>query len=1582
MTQDRVRVLVVDDELSTRKPLLELLPKRYDFEVDAAADAGEATQFIENNRGQYDVALIDRMLEPEPDGIQLMRAIKARYPEIECILATGWGIEDRQVALQEGAFRYIEKPFDTDELAMLMRTAAQQVRLRAINREMLSNRDLAGVLGHITAAVRSLAQVDEAEIVLLNEATDSLRSYGRPAAADDSDQVGPDAIEQLTRQVLATGQTVAFADLSAELSLHRLAAQGFQSLIGVPIPGEKGSLGTLLAYSRRPAHFVRGSDVVLLQTLAGQAGLAIANARAFEDTTTHARYMEALVEVTGRLTQTPDQEGQLQLAWDFVREQLGTATFIVGLIDRRNDMVNFPVFYDGGRPVHQPPMSMERATKDTIIGAVIATGEGFFAPTGQAREDQCALMGITSTAVGNPCQTCLFWPLNVGGEVLGAITVQAYEPHAFSPAFRAAFGALANHLAVALSNARLVNDTRRQAKDLQTLMALSRDVAASLEPQQVLEHICKAAVDFFRADHSGLLRVEGSGEFGKVEAEYPGHLQAAGLRMPLRGVADEEQLLNLRRPLPIHRVVERDSLGPVKDILLDLNILSTLIIPVIIDGVVIGSISIDAVGRERYFEDQEIELAEAFAAQVAVAVEHAQLFEESESRAKLLAALDDALHHIRGVKDPNRLMHEITRLAAELVDCQHGCLLAYERPLHRLKSQAVYELPERLLNVAIGDDDGIVGRAIKTGQSCPSADYSHSPIRDPLFEGLGLEYALAIPLRSTDGEVDAVLYLAHSRPKFKLGSPEIEALERFASTAAIALSTSQSLTAEQRSIEQQKVLHKISEYIQEAEDERKLYHAILTGVTAGYGLGINRSALFLLDAAGALVGRMGIGNFDEIRQRGEWQKDEEQDQDNYLSYRARLESGRLDRTPVEEALDGLRLPAGRQGILATVLVEKHYRLIAKRDKSQLPAALLKAFQPAFPLVMVALVARGKAIGLIIADNKFTNEPISDELIQALLTYVNTVAIAILNRRLFKDNRDKLAQVEQTREAARVVAEAVVQRDLHQTLNEIADLTQTVIGADIVTLYAYSDSTGRFTEWGNSNPQARHPRSLAKPEALKSDSTPFKLLRLAEKPYYCLSETGADLRDHEILGGNYVRVEKIRTTIGIQLRAAELKMGVMFVNYRTPHLFSSDEIATIQLFADQAAAAIRIKQLYDEANHRAEQSHLVAEIGREASSLELQPFLGSLFGRLVRLFGERGVQVYLNLGVYNAEKRTLELIPTPYYPAEIRARVQSVDVRSIMTWVAKHRKPLYAPDVAQEEQYNQLIANTRSEYALPIFFGDELLGVLDLESPELNAFNEEDRELLDTIAYQIAAALHNVGQYEELKKTKGLVGTRTALAWMGMIAGAYRHEMGNSVTIIKERVGLVRKDLATHMTGQLGEHLDAMERVALRMQGIPLAPSLSAEQGSVLVPICESLRSRISKLQSRDPFKEIVCEVNCGEVEGYVVRASPDWIKRLIDLLAHNAATAMANSTTKRLVVNASRNDGLLEVTFQDTGPGIPEWQLEYLFKRPIPKQPGEQGSGMGLLIAQLIVETYGGGIALEDSNKDGTTMRFWFPIEE
>jgi GAF domain-containing protein len=844
-------------------------------------------------------------------------------------------------------------------------------------------------------------------------------------------------------------------------------------------------------------------------------------------------------------------------------------------------------------------------------------------PTGEARQKKCNELQIESTAVGDPCESCLYLPLIAGGDVLGAISVQSYEPHAFSRALLDACRALANHLAITIVNSRLVTNTQRQANDLETLLGLSLDIASSLELRQVMDRVCRAAVEFFQADHSGLVLFEETFDYGAVVAEHPPDLQAVGIRIPLRGVPDEERLLKRREPLVIQDVATREGLGPVKNILLDrLNIQSTIIIPVVVKDKLLGSFSIDAVGRQRQFTPQEVELAGSFAAQVAVAIDHARLFAETQTRARLLTTLDESARHIRAEKDPERLMHEIVRLATELIGCQSGCLLKYERYRGELEVTVVHQMPPELKYQRVPHDEGSVGLAARTGERRLYSDYSHSLFKDPIFGRLGFEFGVAIPLRAT-GDVSAVLFLADPRPEYKLTPAAEEALERFANQAAIALHTSQYLTIEQRAMAQQEILLKVSDYIQAADDLDKILHVVLTGVTAGYGLGLNRAALLLLDEDGEqLIGHLGIGHYDEVKVREDWEADQQYSRDDFNHYIIRLENGELKVTPIGEAIANLRLPLTGGGIFARVMNERRYQLANKRDRYKLPKKFMGAFQPVFPLIIVPLVAREKTIGLLVADNKFTNAPITKELTQSLLTYANTAAIAIENRRLYDDLQKKLAQVERTREAASVVAEAVVQRNLDHTLTEIAESTRSIIKADVVTIYALGSNTEQFVEWGYSIHAPQHPQSMTPPKDLqKAASSPYKLLSLTQKPYYRLAENG--IHDDDILGGGFAKSEDVQAAIGIQLRASERKMGVMFVNFRAPHRFSADDVLTIQLFADQAAAAIRNRQLYDEVNRRASALQALYESGRAISgSQTLQRTLEQIAAQALALVGQK------------------------------------------------------------------------------------------------------------------------------------------------------------------------------------------------------------------------------------------------------------------------------------------------------------------------------------------------------------------------
>ena len=79
MSEQPLRVLIVDDEESLRKPLAEYLHNTHGYEVDGVADGNEAMHLLDEAFGGYDVALVDQVLGEGPSGLEILRHIKSKY---------------------------------------------------------------------------------------------------------------------------------------------------------------------------------------------------------------------------------------------------------------------------------------------------------------------------------------------------------------------------------------------------------------------------------------------------------------------------------------------------------------------------------------------------------------------------------------------------------------------------------------------------------------------------------------------------------------------------------------------------------------------------------------------------------------------------------------------------------------------------------------------------------------------------------------------------------------------------------------------------------------------------------------------------------------------------------------------------------------------------------------------------------------------------------------------------------------------------------------------------------------------------------------------------------------------------------------------------------------------------------------------------------------------------------------------------------------------------------------------------------------------------------------------------------------
>lgn len=117
---EKIKVLLVDDEKEFVDALKERLEMR-ELPSDVAYNGEQALKIVEDE--VPDVMVLDIKM-PGIDGIEVLRRIKKAYPDVQIIILTGHGTDkNEQEAKKLGAFEYLQKPVDIDELVRLMRLA-------------------------------------------------------------------------------------------------------------------------------------------------------------------------------------------------------------------------------------------------------------------------------------------------------------------------------------------------------------------------------------------------------------------------------------------------------------------------------------------------------------------------------------------------------------------------------------------------------------------------------------------------------------------------------------------------------------------------------------------------------------------------------------------------------------------------------------------------------------------------------------------------------------------------------------------------------------------------------------------------------------------------------------------------------------------------------------------------------------------------------------------------------------------------------------------------------------------------------------------------------------------------------------------------------------------------------------------------------------------------------------------------------------------------------------------------------------------------------------------------------------------
>lgn len=146
------KILVVDDEQSLRE-VLSIMLKRAGYSVTSATDGEEAIDFV--HKEIFDLVITDLRM-PKINGMEVLKAVKSASPETVVLIITAFATADSAVeAMKQGAYDYLTKPFQVDEVQLIIRNALEKRRLTTENmllkREMASQSSFAQLVGQSEA---------------------------------------------------------------------------------------------------------------------------------------------------------------------------------------------------------------------------------------------------------------------------------------------------------------------------------------------------------------------------------------------------------------------------------------------------------------------------------------------------------------------------------------------------------------------------------------------------------------------------------------------------------------------------------------------------------------------------------------------------------------------------------------------------------------------------------------------------------------------------------------------------------------------------------------------------------------------------------------------------------------------------------------------------------------------------------------------------------------------------------------------------------------------------------------------------------------------------------------------------------------------------------------------------------------------------------------------------------------------------------------------------------------------------------------------------------------------------------------
>lgn len=726
------------------------------------------------------------------------------------------------------------------------------------------------------------------------------------------------------------------------------------------------------------------------------------------------------------------------------------------------------------------------------------------------------------------------------------------------------------------------------------------------------------------------------------------------------------------------------------------KIRSVAVVPLRVEEEAVGVLFVNFRQPQRFDATQKV-LIEGLAHYAAIAIKNSQVFGTLSLRRVLeLEALQKIDRELSQALDLSSVLHTILKLAHERVPAEEASILLLNKRTRALETAAAigrHAQSSRKQVILLQETRGITRRVVEEKKPVRVHNVKELPWRDihvPVAADTVAE--LDVPLLDRD-EVIGVLNFESVR-EAAFSQEDQDFLRTLAGQAVLAIKNAQAYERERRLAEEGRVLNQISKEITSQLDLNHVFDLIL---------------MKALDLTNSTRGNVMI-----------------YDQDQKDLWVAAVYGLSRQKKGMRQSLE--------EGIVGYVA---RNRQMLNVDLSEPPWNTMNLdYFPGTRSELAVLMLVGNELRGVLNVESFSSNNYSERDEDLLQGLADLAVIALQNAEAFEREKDLVKEGQVLNEISReIISQLDPEHVFDLILVKALELTNSTLGS----LHVYHPDTQELhmvADRGVAR-EKKNTRQQLGTGIVGYAAARRQLLNIGDvtqPPWYDL----------------YIKfVQGTRSELAVPMLVGDELRGVLNVESLTPNHFNDRDERVLSELADLAVIALQNAQTFEREKRLVEEGQVLNEISKEITS-QLDHI------RVFDLILEKALQLTRSslgtLWLYDRDQHILWMAAEKGVVDDRKGKRISLE-QDIVGYVARHKQLLMIDptEAPWNELYLAFVRGTRSELTVPMLEGDELRGVLNIESSVPNNFDESDKRLMQGLAGLAVVALQNTERYEKAKR---------------------------------------------------------------------------------------------------------------------------------------------------------------------------------------------------------------------------------------